>query len=210
MDVLTDYVNWKIEKSNLLHSLLESDSIIIERYRNTIRVLDYLYNLVVEEKQELSTDEEYIFSIGFDYLDSNFLTIEDIARECFDDNLVEMEKCSKTINLYLYAVDIEDEITYQAKNQDIRITNESLEELDKFINELYDYMKQKKNVAEAMFVKFDELTTKICQKYRLDIEPIDSIFFEIAETYGLIKVDNDVYNNVINEMIDHDKTSHSE
>ena len=110
MDIFTDYANWKIEKYDLITTLKEIDSLIIIRYLNVLAVLDYLYDIVVEKKRKLTEDEEYIFSIGFEYLDNNFITIEELLRTYFNNNFKEMEQCSKTINLLLYTLDFEEEL----------------------------------------------------------------------------------------------------
>lgn len=206
MDIFTDYANWKIEKYDLITTLKEIDSLIIIRYLNVLAVLDYLYDIVVEKKRKLTEDEEYIFSIGFEYLDNNFITIEELLRTYFNNNFKEMEQCSKTINLLLYTLDFEEELLNSVSDDDLTLQSD-LKKLEDFEDSVDEYLKNKINVNDAMFVKLDEIVEKIFNKRRIEIQPIDSIFYEIAEEYNLIASEKDVYNDFINEMIANDKNS---
>lgn len=205
MDILTDYANWKIEKYDLITTLKELESNIIKRYLNTINVLDYLYAKAVDNKENLTEDEEVIFNTGFEYLDNNFITIEDILKDDFNNNIKAMEKCSKTVNLLLYIIDFEEELLNNTSDDD-KLIKSDLEEFEKLENEVYDYLTKGQNVDDAMFVKLDELADKIFAKHQIEINPIDSIFYQIAETLGLLEEETDVYNEYVNELIDHDKT----
>ena len=206
MDILTDYANWKIEKYDLITTLNELESNIIKRYLNTINVLDYLYAKVVDNKEDLTDDEEVIFNTGFEYLDNNFITIEDILKDDFNNNIKAMEKCSKTVNLLLYIIDFEEELL-NSTNDDDKLIKLDLEAFEKLENEVYDYLTKGQNVDDAMFVKLDELADKIFTKHQIEINPIDSIFYQIAETLGLLdEEEKDVFNEYVNELIDHDKT----
>ena len=167
MDILTDYANWKLEKYDLVTTLKELDSNIIKRYNNVIAVLDYLYSQVVDKKQTLSADEEVIFNTGFEYLDNNFITIEDVLNKYFNNNIKEAESCSKTINLILYTLDLEDEFLNYVDDKDKNIKDD-LKQFEDFLDEIYNYLENKKEVEDALFVKLDEMTIKIFNKHHID------------------------------------------
>lgn len=205
MDILTDYANWKLEKYDLVTTLKELDSNIIKRYNNVIAVLDYLYSLVVDKKQTLSADEEVIFNTGFEYLDNNFITIEEVLNKYFNNNIKEAESCSKTINLILYTLDLEDEFLNYVDEKDKNIKAD-LKQFEDFLDEIYSYLENKKEVEDALFVKLDEMTIKIFNKHHIDVNPIDSIFYDIAETYGLLDDDSFDINDYFSDKIEHDKT----
>lgn len=209
MDIFTDYANWKLEKYDLITTLKELESNIIKRYENVLLVLDYLYDIVVEKKRPLTEDEKVIFGTGFEYLDNNFITIEELLKNNFNNNIKEMENCSKTVNLFLYTLDFEDELLNLAPDDDLTLKAD-LAKLEDFEEEVNTYLNNKADVDDAMFVKLDELTEAIFTKRNLEVNPIDSIFYQIAETYNLIASEHDVYNDYINEMINHDKTCHHE
>lgn len=207
MDIFTDYANWKIEKYDLITMLNELDSNIIKRYQNVLLVLDYLYQIVVDKKRALTEDEEVIFGTGFEYVDNNFITIEEILKNNFNNNIKEMESCAKTVNLFLYTLDFEDELLNLVPDNDVTLKAD-MAKLEAFEDEVNTYLNNKIDVDDALFVKLDELTDAIFTKRNLEVNPIDSIFYQIAETYGLIGSEDDVYNSYINEMINHDKTCH--
>ena len=205
MDILTDYANWKLEKYDLVTTLKELDSNIIKRYNSVIAVLDYLYSQVVDKKQTLSADEEVIFNTGFEYLDNNFITIEEVLNKYFNNNIKEAESCSKTINLILYTLDLEDEFLNYVGDKDKNIKDD-LKQFEDFLDEIYNYLENKKEVEDALFVKLDGMTIKIFNKHHIDVNPIDSIFYYIAETYGLLDDDSFDINDYLNDKIEHDKT----
>lgn len=204
MDIFTDYANWKIEKYDLITTLKEVDSAIIKRYLNVLLVLDYLYEIVVDKKRKLSNDEEVIFNTGFEYLDNNFITIEELLKNNFNNNFKEMESCAKTINLYLYTLDFEDELLNLVPETDVTLMPD-LKKLEDFEDEVSTYLNNKTNVDDAMFVKLDKITENIFYRRGLEINPMDSIFYQIAETYDLIKEETDVFNDYINKRIKNDK-----
>ncbi len=207
MDIFTDYANWKIEKYDLITMLNELDSNIIKRYQNVLLVLDYLYQIVVDKKRALTEDEEVIFGTGFEYVDNNFITIEEILKNNFNNNIKEMESCAKTVNLFLYTLDFEDELLNLVPDNDVTLKAD-MAKLEAFEDEVNTYLNNKIDVDDALFVKLDELTDAIFTKRNLEVNPINSIFYQIAETYGLISSEDDIYNSYINEMINHDKTCH--
>ena len=69
MDILDDYVNWKLENHDLLHNLVQNKSKTISRFTSVIVVVDYLYEESL--KRKLTEDETLFFTMGFDYIHDN-------------------------------------------------------------------------------------------------------------------------------------------
>ena len=101
MDIYTDYANWKFEKYELISTLIKNKSKAISRFTSVIAVVDFLYDKFVKEKK-LDDDLELIFSTGFDYIYDEFMMIETLLQNKFNNDYKELEKYSKTINLLLY------------------------------------------------------------------------------------------------------------
>lgn len=206
MDIFTDYANWKVEKFDLLNTLIENDSAIIKRIYPVYLVLDYLYDILVEKKRPLTEDEEFIFDSGFNYLHDKLLTIETLLDSTFNRNIIAMEKCAKSVNLLLYVEDFEDELLNA--NDDF---SSDMKKLEDFESKILAKLEKHENVDDAMFVMLDELTIPMFEHHKLEINPVESIFYQIAETYDLLEEkDNDIYNEFINEKIhgDHDEHHH--
>ncbi len=206
MDIFTDYANWKVEKFDLLNTLIENDSAIIKRIYPVYLVLDYLYDILVEKKRPLTEDEEFIFDSGFNYLHDKLLTIETLLDSTFNRNIIAMEKCAKSVNLLLYVEDFEDELLNATDD-----FSSDMKKLEDFESKILAKLEKHENVDDAMFVMLDELTIPMFEHHKLEINPVESIFYQIAETYDLLEEkDNDIYNEFINEKIhgDHDEHHH--
>ena len=120
MDIYTDYANWKLENYDLIESLVKNKSKAIARFTSVIAVVDYLYDKYVEEKK-LNEDLELIFSSGFDYIYDQFLMIETLLEKNFNNDINELEKYSKTINLLLYINDFQNEaLNYKEGTFDLK------------------------------------------------------------------------------------------
>ncbi|MDE5546035.1 MAG: hypothetical protein K2I88_01075 [Anaeroplasmataceae bacterium] len=193
MDIYEDYANWKIENHDFIYHLVKTQSKTISRFTSAIAVVDYLYEKYVE-KNQLTEEEEVFFSVGFDYIHDNFYTIKTILDYTFNGNFEEMEKCAKTINLLLYVHEFQSELL----NQDIDLKN-SMKELDSFEEKVNSYLDKKENVPDVFFPMLDDIVTPIFRRNGIDMNPTESIFYEIALEYGIYKNDEfDMYNAVFN------------
>ena len=110
MDVYADYKNWKHENFEMINTLIKIKSNIISRFSHVILVVDYLYDKRQKDGQDLDPDLEVIFETGFNYIHDHFLTITSILEQEYRNDIVQMDKNSKTINLLLYIHDFENEL----------------------------------------------------------------------------------------------------
>ncbi|MDE7263177.1 MAG: hypothetical protein K2N64_00770 [Anaeroplasmataceae bacterium] len=193
MDIYSDYANWKFENHDFIYQLINTQSKTISRFTSVIAVVDYLYEQYIK-KSKLTSDEEVFFSVGFDYIHDNFYTIKTILDYQFQGNYMEMEQCAKTINLLLYIHEFQSELL----NQNIDVKNElvPLDELEEKVN---SYLERKENVPDAFFPMLDDIVNPIFERNDLELNPLESIYYEIAVEYGIYKNNEfDMYNAVFN------------
>lgn len=191
MDIYTDYANWKFENHDYIFQLVKSQSKTISRFTSVIAVVDYLYEKHIKNSS-LNEDEQVIFSTGFDYIYDNFYTIKTILDYQFNGDYKELEKCAKTINLLLYVQDFQNELL----NQGFDTAVQPLYDYEEKINQ---YLDKKENVPDAFFPMLDDIVTPIFERNGIDLNPLESIFYEIAIEYGIYKNnDFDIYNAVFN------------
>lgn len=206
MDIYTDYANWKVENFDLLNTLIESESLIVSRLTYVIKVIDYLYEIKVNNERTLSIDEEYIFEVGFEYLHDHFITIKDLYDTVFNHNFHSLTHYEKEINFLLYVADFEAELLNAKDNID-----DDMKTLVDLEEKVLNMIKKHQHIEDALFLYLDEITIKMFEKHHLKLNPVDSIFYEIAETYNLVTVDDkDVFNDFIEEKIEethHDSSS---
>ncbi len=188
MDILDDYVNWKLENHDLLHNLVQNKSKTISRFTSVIVVVDYLYEASL--KRKLTEDETLFFTMGFDYIHDNFYTIKTLLEYKFNNNYQELEHCAKSINLLLYVNEFQGELL--GLNLDTKV-------LDSFEEKINTYIDQKDNVPDSFFPMLDDIINPIFEQNQIEFHPIESIFYEIAVEYGIYKPnDFDIYNAVFN------------
>lgn len=193
MDIYTDYANWKFENHDFIFQLVNTKSKTISRFTSVIAVVDYLYDQYTKNNK-LTSDEEVFFSIGFDYIHDNFYTIKTILDYKFQGDFNEMEKLSKTINLLLYVHEFQTELL----NQDIDLKKD-IEPLDEFEEKVNQYIDKKENVPDVFFPMLDDIVTPIFERNNLELNPIESIYYDIAVEYGIYKNNEfDMYNAVFN------------
>ncbi len=196
MDIYTDYANWKFENYDFIHPLIAKRSKTISRFTSVIAVVDYLYEQFVK-RQKLDEDEEVFFEVGFDYIHDNFYTIKTILDYQFNHNIDEMEKCAKTINLLLYVNEFQAELL----NQPLDLKKE-LQQLDDFEQKINSYLDKKENVPDEYFPMFDDIINPIFEKNNLELNPIESIYYEAAVEYGIYKENETaVYSSIFNDEI---------
>lgn len=192
MDIYTDYLNWKFENHELIDNLVKRRSKTISRFTSTIVVVDYLYDKYVKYNK-LSADEEVFFSSGFDYIHDNFYTIKTILEFQFNNDYNELEKCAKTINLLLYINEFQAELLQSIPNPD------EIKPLDELENIVNTYLDKKENAPDELFQLLNEIVNPIFDRYGIEFNPIESIFYEVALEYKIYKENEfDIYNAVFN------------
>ena len=198
MNIYEDYATWKKENFKLISTLVKQKSDTIKRFSPVIAVVDYLYEKQL--KRKLTEDEELIFSSGFDYIHDAFMMIDNFLQSDFNNSISEMEKCSKTINLLLYVIDFESEIT---DSKELKKDIQKLYDLDQALNE---YLEKKENAPDEYFALLDDITSDIFTKNNIEVHTVPEIFYEIALEYNIYQEnDFDVYNEVLNRQIEKER-----
>jgi hypothetical protein len=196
MDIYTDYANWKLENYDLIESLVKNKSKAIARFTSVIAVVDYLYDEYVKDKK-LNEDLELIFSSGFDYIYDQFLMIETLLEKNFNNDINELEKYSKTINLLLYINDFQNEaLNYKEGTFD-------LNPLDDLNNKVMAYLDKKENAPDEYFAILSDITSSMFDNLDTEFHTIDQIYYEIAVELGIYEEDEfNMFSSFINNKIE--------
>ena len=199
MDIYTDYANWKLEKYDLISTLVKNKSKAIARFTSVIAVVDYLYDKFVNEKS-LDEDLELIFSSGFDYIYDEFMMIETLLQNKFNNDYNELEKYSKTINLLLYINDFQNEaLNYEEGKFDLK-------PLDDLNDKVMKFLDNKKNAPDEYFAILSDITSSMFDNLDEEFHTIDQIYYEIAVELGIYKDDEyNMFNSFINNKIQEDR-----
>ena len=199
MDIYIDYANWKLEKYDLISTLVKNKSKAIARFTSVIAVVDYLYDKFVNEKS-LDEDLELIFSSGFDYIYDEFMMIETLLQNKFNNDYNELEKYSKTINLLLYINDFQNEaLNYEEGKFDLK-------PLDDLNDKVMKFLDNKKNAPDEYFAILSDITSSMFDNLDEEFHTIDQIYYEIAVELGIYKDDEyNMFNSFINNKIQEDR-----
>ena len=199
MDIYTDYANWKLENYDLIESLVKNKSKAISRFTSVIAVVDYLYDKYVEEKK-LDDDLELIFSTGFDYIYDQFLMIDTLLEKNFNNDINELEKYSKTINLLLYINDFQNEaLNYKEGTFDLK-------PLDDLNDKVMNYLDKHKNAPDEYFAILSDITSSMFDNLDQEFHTIDQIYYEIAVELGIYEENEfNMFNSFINNKIEEDR-----
>lgn len=198
MDIYTDYVNWKFENHEFIQALVKTRSKTISRFSSVIVVVDYLYEQYTK-RGSLSSDEEVFFSVGFDYIHDNFYTIKTLFEYNFHKDYTAMEAYAKTINLLLYTQEFQSELANHGLEKDLK-------KLEEFETQITTYLDKKENVPDAFFPMLDDIVNPIFERNNLELNPIESIYYEIAIEYGIYKNnETDIFASVF--QLQKEKTS---
>lgn len=177
MDIVTDYGNWKFDNYSLIDTLIKKKSDIIRRFPHIIIVADYYYNKVVNDKQNLSKDEEVIFSTAFSYLHEHFNTIELILEKYFNKNIDELDKIAKTINLLIYTNDFQNELENNPKLD----TLSNRKKFSDFEEKVYKYIETHTNAPDEMFALLSDISSSIFDEYY----GVNEILYDVASDLGI-------------------------
>lgn len=187
MDIYTDYANWKFENIDFIKKLVETRSKTISRFTSVIAVVDYLYELYIK-KNTLDEDQQVFFSVGFDYIYDNFYTIKTLLDYKFDKDYTQLEACAKTINLLLYVNEFQAELLEH---------NVDTKKLDDFEAQINHYLDKKENVPDVFFPMLNDIVNPIFEQNGIELNSIESIFYEIAVEYRIYKENEfDIYNAI--------------
>jgi len=160
-------------------------SVVYDRLEPIYTVLNYIYDLLVEEK-ELDDDLDTIFQAGFTYLHSQFEIIRIYYETLFQSQCDDFVNYSEMVLYLLYIYDIRTDMENNNIDSDIAELNELETCIENMIIERrndFDYIKDKMN----------ETLKIVSSKMDYDYVSIVDIFVEIAENLGIfIYEDNDL------------------
>jgi len=180
-----DYKSFKDTNEDLLMQLIKNNSLIIARFKYVIAVVDYLYDQAVFEKKELDNNENEIFEVGYQYVYDRFMTINMFKEQVFKNNLFEMERFAKSLNLLFYIEDFLDEVDSfegETKNEHKRLAD-----LETSVTEMIE---NKHQVQDEMFALVDDISMQIFSSLGIEYYGIPDIYYDIALDLDLIKEDD--------------------
>ncbi|MBQ9899947.1 MAG: hypothetical protein IJM36_02330 [Acholeplasmatales bacterium] len=193
--IFDDYAAWKKENHDLIYSLVNNKSKIIQRFSSVIAVVDYLYDYHLDNN--LSEDEELIFSSGYDYIYDQFQLIETLLENNYNNDVKKMEKYGQTINLLLYINDFKLEIA----NSNLK--GKEVNQLNDLNDKVYEYIEKNENAPDEYFQVLNDLTSSLFEKNDIEIQTIDQIFYEIAIEYDIYDENEyNIYNYFLNKEIE--------
>lgn len=198
MNIFEDYLAFKKENSELISNLVKTNSLIINHFSSIFIVIDYLYEKQL--KRKLNQDEEYIFMTGYDYVFECFNLISIVLKDYFNNDFNELNKFPKNMDLLIYLNEYKNEIL--AREEFKRY----LPELEKIENKIMECFKNKVEIEDEYFGLLDDIIYKTFTLNDIDSPSIESIFYEIALEYNLIKEDeNASFTNIFNAFIEKNK-----
>lgn len=193
--IFDDYAAWKKENHDLIYSLVNNKSKIIQRFSSVIAVVDYLYDYHLDNN--LSEDEELIFSSGYDYIYDQFQLIETLLENNFNNDVNKMEKYGQTINLLLYINDFKLEIA----NSNLK--GKEVNQLNDLNDKVYEYIEKNENAPDEYFQLLNDITSSLFEKNDVKLHTIDQIFYEIAIEYDIYDENEyNIYNYFLNKEIE--------
>lgn len=190
-----DYASFKKSNEKLLEYLLSKNSLIIARFKYVLLVVDYLFEKAVKDSKKLSLDEEEMFEVGYQYLFDRFNTINLLREHTFNNNLDEMEKLAKSINLLFYIEDFIDEI--DSLDGEHKTEHEKFADLE---NSVIEFIEEKRQVPDELFALVDDISLNIFTGLGHDYYSITDIYYDIAVELELIDEDDldyyDIFENI--------------
>ncbi|MCF7924357.1 MAG: hypothetical protein K9L64_04520 [Candidatus Izimaplasma sp.] len=176
LDIIKEYQSWLVENNDFYHKIKSHKSSLYTRFYPIYEVLQYLYNEYKDE--EFDEDIEKIFQVGLEYINLQFFNCKIYLEKTFDNDFHEFLKYDQVINYLLFIEDLKYELSEQKINYD-------KEALDTLVNELDEFIIEKKKVPNTLNVYVDAKITKIIDIDNYNFNSIIDIFVEIGNTLGL-------------------------
>ncbi|MCD6482537.1 MAG: hypothetical protein J7K80_02195 [Candidatus Izimaplasma sp.] len=181
--IYKDFASWKLENHDTITTFQENGSVIYDRLEPIYSVLNYIYDLLVEEK-EIDDDLDTIFQAGFSYLHSQFEIIRIYFETLFQSHCDDFANYSEMVLYLLYIHDIRTDMENNDINSDIPELNDLETCIENMINERredFDYIKDQTNqTLKIVFGMID-----------YEYVSIVDIFVEIAENLGIFIYEED-------------------
>ena len=178
--VYHEYANWKLEHSELLEQMSKSGSAILSRFKHILDVVDFLYDKLIDDPN-YTEEEDHIFKTGFYYIADQLEDIKQILDKVYGNELSQLEKHAKEVNLFLNAIDFQTELLNNELEAD-----PDIDRLMVFDKDIIKLIQNKEAVPENYFKELDELTYRVFKKLNIDYYSISDIFLEIADEYEIL------------------------
>lgn len=181
--VLKDYASWKIENHVIIDTFQHNHNMIYERLEPVYVVLEHIYNMACEQ-QEIDEDLESIFTIGFEYLHSQFNMIKIYFESLFQSNCEDFETYQEMMLFLMYIYDVRTDLENHDQDSDIEALNNAETYIEDMImerNEDYDYVRNL--MSEALKDVFEQIDYEYVS--------IIDIYVEIAENLGIFLYEDD-------------------
>ncbi len=178
--VYHEYASWKMENHDLLKYLVDNNSDLIIRFKHVIDVIDHLYDKLIDDPN-FSDEEDHIFETGFYYLFDQIEEITGLLKTSYQNNIKDLEKRSKDVNLLLSAIDFQNELlgveNFEQKDMDLLV---------EFEQDVLKRLENKESIPLEMFDKLDKISFDLFKKLEVEYYPINDIFLEIADELGIL------------------------
>lgn len=178
--VYHEYANWKIENHELLTYLVEGNSDLIIRFKHVIDVTDYLYDKLIDDDQ-YTEEEDQIFETGYYYLFDQVEEIVKILKKSYHNNIKNLERRAKDVNLLLSAIDFQNEL--------LGVENFEQRDMDRLVDfeqQVLKSIESKEEIPVTKFEELDQMTLEMFTKLNVEYYPINDIFLEIADELGIL------------------------
>lgn len=175
--VFKDYASWKMENHVIIDTFRNNNNMIYERLEPVYLVLEHIYDMACEQK-DLDEDLNTIFTIGFNYLHSQFSVIKIYFENLFQSNCEDFGEYHEMLLFLMYIFDVRTDL----ENHNIDSDIDSLNHVETYIENMimerrkdYDYVRTIMN--EALQDVFDQI--------EYEYVSIVDIYVEIAENLGI-------------------------
>jgi hypothetical protein len=175
--VLKDYASWKMENHVIIDTFRANKNMIYERLEPVYMVLEHIYDMACENK-ELDEDLDTIFTIGFNYLHSQFSVIKIYFESLFQSNCEDFEEYHEMLLFLMYIFDIRTDL----ENHDIDSDFESLGNVETYIENMI--MERRKDYDYVRLI-MDEALKDVFEQIDYEYVSIIDIYVEIAESLGI-------------------------
>ncbi len=175
--VLKDFVNWKLDNSEILERFKHHGSSIYDRLEPVYAVLNTIYDMVLND-ETVNEDFETIFQVGLNYLHTQFEVIRIYYERFFESNCELFESYTRLVGYLLFISDFRsdlDDFETLIDFQPLNAVETLLENMIAERDERFDYAAEQLNKAIHDIVK------------QLDFEYVSiiDIFVEIAANLNI-------------------------
>ncbi len=175
-----EFANWKLENSELLKELNDNANNIYFRFKHILEVVRHYYDKLIDDVN-YSEEDDAIFKTGYYYLSDQIEDIKTILSKVYNNDVKQLEKHAKEINLFLNTIDFQTELLNNELEDDVDI-----QRLMDFDQDVYSYIIDKNPIPETFYEELDELTFKIFRRLDISYYSVNDIFLEIADELNIL------------------------